>query len=150
MMTDLISEKSIVSVEKSSVAYQSLVGLSKTGIRYCLWKSFDRFDEGIKGDTDFDILMDKKESQLVFDYLRQNGWFEVQAEPWRQFPDVYDFLQYDPKCKKFIHFHVHFKLVMGERLVKSLSLPLESIYLETSLETNEIFHAMPEIGRAHV
>lgn len=144
-MTNIVSEEPVSTLEKASLGYQTLIGLRETGITYCLWKSFDRLAEGIKGETDFDILFDKKQKQEVFNYLRQNGWFEVLSEPWRRFPDVYDFIQYDPQHKKFLHFHVHFKLVMGEKLIKSLSLPLESLYLQTAVEAEGIFHAMPEL-----
>jgi len=144
-MTNIVSETSISSEGRASLAYQTLVGLGKADIKNCLWKSFDRFEEGIKGETDFDILMEKEQKQAVFNYLTQNGWFEVLSEPWRRFPDVYDFLQYDSQYKKFIHLHVHFRLVMGEKNIKSLSLPLESLYLETAVEVEGISHAMPEL-----
>ncbi|GJL78477.1 MAG: hypothetical protein NPINA01_14660 [Nitrospinaceae bacterium] len=145
MTTQFAPETSLSSLERASLAYQTLVGLREADIKYCLWKSFDRLKEGIRGATDFDILMEKEQRQLVFNTLRQNGWCEVLSEPWRRFPDVHDFLQYDPVHKKFIHFHVHFRLVMGEKLIKSLSLPLESLYLKTAVEGEGIFYAMPEL-----
>jgi hypothetical protein len=70
------------SPEMESLAYQTLVGLPEAGIRYCLWKSFDRLEQGIKGGTDFDILMNKDQNHLVFKRFAGNGWFnENQNNP---------------------------------------------------------------------
>jgi thymidylate kinase len=144
-MADHISTTSISSAERESLAYQTLLGLHKVGIRYCLWKSFDRLEEGVKGETDFDILMDKAQEDVVIKHLSSNGWFQVHSEPWRRFPDVYDFFKFDSQYGKFLHMHVHFKLVMGEKMVKSLCLPLESLYLETAVDAGGIYHALPEL-----
>ena len=144
-MANQILTTSNSSAEMESVAYQTLFGLHEAGIRYCLWKSFDRLEEGIKGETDFDILMDKDQKEVVFKHFASKGWFQVNSEPWRRFPDVYDYFQYDSQYNKFIHMHVHFKLVMGEKMVKSLSLPLEPLYLKTAVNAAGIYHAMPEL-----
>jgi thymidylate kinase len=138
-------ETTVSAEEKMSLACRTLLGLHKVGINYCLWKSFDRLGEGIRGETDFDLLMEAGKEQEVFEYLIRNAWVEVNSESWRRFPDVYDFIQYDSQYNTFIHFHVHFKLVMGEKNVKSLSLPLEDLYLRTAVEVGGIFYAMPEL-----
>ena len=144
-MTNTISEESVSSEVRESLAYQTLAGLQEAGIKYCLWKSFDRLEDGIRGDTDFDILMDLEQKPAVFKYLADQGWIKMLAEPWRTFPEVFDFFHYDARFGKYLHMHVHFKLVMGEKMVKSLSLPLESLYLETAVESKGLFHAMPEL-----
>jgi thymidylate kinase len=144
-MTNHISTFPGSSALKESLAFQALLGLNKVGIRYCLWKSFDRLEEGIKGETDFDILMDISQKEMVIKHLSSNGWFQVHSEPWRRFPDVYDFFQFDTRYGKFLHMHVHFKLVMGEKMVKSLCLPLEPLYLDTAVDADGIYYTMPEL-----
>lgn len=144
-MTNIASEASLSSAIKASLAYQTLAGLRDAGVKYCLWKSFDRLEEGVKGDTDFDILMDMEQKQAVFKHLAENGWIEMLAEPWRKFPEVHDYFHYDAQYGKYIHIHAHFKLVMGEKMVKSLSPPLESLYLETARRTEGVFYAAPEL-----
>jgi thymidylate kinase len=144
-MSSDLRESAVSAEEQMSLAYQTLLGFHKVGVSYCLWKSFDRLVEGIRGRTDFDILVEAGKEQEVFKYLIQNSWIRVNAESWRQFPDVHDFIQYDSQYKKFIHFHVHFRLVMGEKRIKSLSLPLEELYLRTASAVGGIFQAMPEL-----
>lgn len=130
---------------ESSPAYQALIGLGALGVRYCLWKSIDRFEEGIEGKTDFDILVDKAGEEVTLNFLEAKGWVRLIAEPWRQFPEVHDFFRYDPRHHAFIHLHVHFRLVMGEKMIKSLSLPLESIYLSSAVELAGVPCVLPEL-----
>ncbi|MDC0357744.1 ATP-binding protein [Oligoflexia bacterium] len=136
----LISDSS-----KHSIAYQTFLGLKEAGINYCVWKSIDRFDEGARGATDFDLLVSSACQDKLFCYLKEHHWLEVKAEKWRTFPEVYDFLLYDETLKEFLHFHIHFQLVMGDRRLKNLTLPLADLYLERKIEVEGIFTCMPEL-----
>jgi hypothetical protein len=148
MNHDTIAKRSIApsGLEfEDSPAYQALIGLGALGIRYCLWKSIDRFEEGIQGKTDFDVLVDKAAEEAAFRFLQENGWVRLVAEPWRRFPEVHDFFLYDPKYRTFIHLHVHFRLIMGEKMTKGLSLPLEEIYLNSTVELAGVPCVLPEL-----
>jgi hypothetical protein len=72
MNNDMNAQKEIApsGVEfENSPAYQALIGLGALGVRYCLWKSIDRFEEGIEGKTDFDILVDKAGEEVTLNFL---------------------------------------------------------------------------------
>lgn len=136
---------SLSKLAKGSLAYSTLIDLNNAGIRYCIWKSIDRFEDGTKGLTDFDILFDPEQQQLVFEKLLSNKWIQLTAEPWRSFPQVYDFVCYDSRNLRFIHFHLHFKLITGEKLLKSISLPLVNLYLSTTVYVDGIPHSLHEL-----
>jgi len=144
-LKDNASGAHISSMARRSIAYRVFFDWSIKGYRYCIWKSIDRFEEGTLGKTDFDVLVDVKEKDQIFDWLTENGWIRLVAESWRTFPSVYDFVSYDEECRAFIHIHLHFKLVMGESRVKSLILPFEDMYLSSAQTVDGVTYAKPEL-----
>ena len=135
----------ISSVSKNSLGYKTLVEFDNNGFLYCLWKSIDRFNDSCGGDTDFDILVDPSDKKELLKYLDNNGWVQLNAESWRSFPEVFDFVKYDSGFKSLIHFHIHFQIIAGDKLLKSLQLPFEKLYLDTRISESGIFYSKPEL-----
>ena len=128
-----------------NIAYKTFLLMKRQNITYCIWKSKDRFREGLNGETDFDILVDRKDKKNVFLLLKKLHWIPVDAERWRTFPEVYDFIIYDSISESILHMHVHFQLIMGESGVKSLILPWDKLYFANILDKNGINFVRPEI-----
>lgn len=128
-----------------TLPYKTFEAIQNAGIDYCIWKSMDRFAEGVRGETDFDVLVAETSRDEVFNVLASMGWIRLLAESWRRFPDIHDFVQYDPRRKKFLHFHLHFRLISGEMRIKNLEIPLQSLYLENMQHDGPIYWPMPEL-----
>ncbi|RMG42549.1 MAG: hypothetical protein D6719_06215 [Candidatus Dadabacteria bacterium] len=131
--------------DRKSEAWKALVDMDGAGIRYCLWKSVSRFSEGVRGETDFDLLVKQEDFNRCVEFLEKSGWIKVKAECWRSFPGVYDFLRYCDGSGCFLHFHVHTALVMGEARIKSLKLPLEQLYFDTCVYADRVPAVRPAL-----
>ena len=137
--------KELAQSVKHSKPLLSLLELKRQSVSFCIWKSIDRFEEGAQGKTDFDLLIAASNIEQAFKILRDIGWIELRAEPWRFYPEVYDFLLFDSEQDCFHHFHIHAALIMGEGKLKSLHLPLEALYLSRTLELGGVPYVTPEL-----
>lgn len=92
---------------------------------YIHWKSNVRLADALKGKTDLDLLIAPEDEM-----------------PWRQLAAQYDlkamanasdrddlalehYLGFDAEAGDLAHLHVHYRLILGEQLVKNYDLPLE-------------------------
>ena len=98
------------------------------GVGLCVWKSADRWNEGVSGKTDFDVLVADGKIDEARALMLREGWIPANAEPWRSFNGVYDyFTLVEGRC---LHIHLHSRIVSGEKMVKSLRPPLTSLYFD--------------------
>lgn len=94
----------------------------------CVWKSADRWLEGLDGRTDIDILVAEDRVHEAHAIMVSEKWIPAIAEPWRRFDHLYDYLSFeDGRC---LHIHLHTRIVAGEKMVKSLRPPLAEFYVE--------------------
>ncbi|HSL46389.1 MAG TPA: hypothetical protein VK897_23345, partial [Anaerolineales bacterium] len=112
-------------------ARKFLQSLNERGIRYCLWKSNIRQEEGMRGETDLDLLVDREHIALFRQVLQQHNIKLFHAAPGRQYPAVENHLGFDEATGKLFHLHVHYQLVLGEQFVKNYRLPLENYFLDS-------------------
>jgi thymidylate kinase len=99
----------------------------------CIWKSRDRWEEGQAGKTDIDLLIDADHFSSAIEILIREDWVLVEAEPWRRFPGLVDFVTFEKgKC---LHLHLHERIVAGEKMVKSMRPPLTDLYLQHTFES---------------
>ena len=83
-----IKDKKIDAGEASIKRF--LLEINKETVKVCVWKSSDRWDEGIAGTTDVDLLVAPDFFEIAVKNLKDNRWFQVTAEPWRRFDGVVD------------------------------------------------------------
>ncbi|MGE5073593.1 MAG: hypothetical protein ACM3MF_09205 [Anaerolineae bacterium] len=135
-MAVLIREQLVASVHPASSLLEAALDLfhamNRAGIRYCLWKSNIRLTEGLRGQTDLDLLVDPEYAARFGEILRQYDVKPICAAPGRDFPTVENYLGFDEKTGKLFHLHVHYQLVLGEQLVKNHRLPLEGVFLDSA------------------
>jgi len=103
------------------------------GVQVCIWKSADRWQEGLDGKTDFDFLVAEDRIECAHLVLLAQGWIPVQAEKWRSFPGLFDYVSLRNGVNH--HIHLHDKIVSGEKLTKSLRPPLSNLYLEKTIQS---------------
>ncbi|CAH6999311.1 hypothetical protein [Vibrio chagasii] len=119
--------------------------INENNVNYCHWKSTDHLDASFKGETDFDILVDRSDTFKLESILNNIGFIRARTPDLRTYPCVEDYVYYDSKIQKWYHFHLHNQLPCGDRWVKSYHLPIEKFILENKvyLEEYSIFNIDP-------
>jgi len=119
--------------------------LNSSEIQYCHWKSNVRLDKGLAGDTDLDLLVKRQHAGLFSNLVTGLGFKVIRCEVWKDYPSITNYLGLDQETGKLIHLHVHYKLVMGQALVKDYHLPIEELFLEESQMMNGVHIPAPEM-----
>jgi len=97
--------------------------LAARGIAFVHWKSNGHLAEALAGLTDLDVYADPAAADSLRACLAEQGCLRILSQPWASYPDVEDWLAFDPATGRFIHLHLHFALVTGLRRVKHLRIP---------------------------
>ncbi len=103
--------------------------LNLNNIRFCHFKSNEHIEAAVNGMTDLDILFDISSQNDIDRILRKVGFLKAKAVWFCSYKFVEDYLAIDPDSGVLVHVHAHFKLVAGERRVKSYIIPLEELML---------------------
>lgn len=127
-----------------SEAKKTMTSFAEQGIPACLWKSFDRWQDGASGKTDIDLLIEERSLSDAQGLLKREGWIFLKAESWRSFPHVYDFLRFDEGMGCFIHLHVHARITTGAKLTKPLTPPWNDFYLD-NIESDPVPHVKADV-----
>lgn len=140
------SEKLINSNNNSMESLARLFSdLNENSIRYCHWKSNLRLHDALQGETDLDLLVDRKHSGEFRQILLEHDIKPALAAPGRRFPALEDYLGFDRSSGKLFHLHVHYQLVLGEQFVKNFHLPIENQILDSVKLVYGVIVPSPEI-----
>lgn len=99
--------------------------LRHAGISFVSWKSNSHLAEALAGLTDVDLFLWPHDKLAFAQVMRKLGAIKILSQPWASYPDVEDWLVCDAATEKFLHLHVHYKLLTGLKRVKHLHLPWE-------------------------
>lgn len=122
--------------------------LSRGDIPWCHWKSNRHLDAALRGRTDLDLLFPEDRRKDVESALAEAGARRFQPVSFRDYPGIEDYLAVDPSGPILVHFHVHFRLLVGERNIKAHSLPWEAEVLASRVPSapgSPIFVSSPEM-----
>ena len=119
--------------------------LNQESIRYCHWKSNYRLKNALRGDTDLDLLVDRRHSSRFREILLQHDIKPLLAAPGWRYPGLEDYLGFDDISGEFFHLHVHYQLVLGEQFVKNYHLPIEDTVLNSTTMLYGVKIPSPEI-----
>jgi thymidylate kinase len=103
--------------------------LCQAGITFVHWKSNSHLAEALAGLTDIDLFLRAHHKPAFAQVMEKVGAIRILSQPWASYPDVEDWLVCDAATRKFLHLHVHYKLLTGLRGVKHLHLPWEEVLL---------------------
>jgi hypothetical protein len=98
-------------------------------IHYCYWKSSSRVADVLSGEADLDLLVAKADQHRTEALLLARGCKRFPSTFNRDHPSVVSFLGFDEPSGRLIHLHVHFRLVVGEPLLKNYRIPWEELVL---------------------
>ena len=99
-------------------------------VPYCHFKSNEHVAEGIRGETDLDILIDRAAHDKAQALLVGAGFKLFPSEPLAGYPAVEDWIGFDPHTGKLAHLHVHWQMIAGEPHLKGYRIPWERRILE--------------------
>jgi hypothetical protein len=100
------------------------------GISYCYWKSSRRLAAVLLGEGDVDLLIGRADQHRAQASLLMQGFKLFSSVAGRDHPSIMSFLGHDERNGNLIHLHLHFRLVIGERLFKNYRLPWEESLLQ--------------------
>jgi len=104
---------------------------NENSIKYCHWKSTAHLDATMLGITDIDILVDRAAWSRAEQLAEDEGFIRLDTVPLRTYPGVLDLVSRD-ESGAWVHIHLHYQLVLGDRWAKAYWLPIEGKILERS------------------
>ena len=107
------------------------------GVRYCHWKSNEHLAEGLRGETDLDILCDETQKDAAEEGLRSCGYLRMRSQYGSRYPGVEDWIGFGPEKGRLVHIHLHYQLVTGHAGMKEYDLPWTAKVLDTSVADPE-------------
>lgn len=111
-----------------------LVDLAASDVRYCHWKSNIRARESLRGETDLDLLVDRRDSSRFLEIAGRHGLKPMNPPLGGDQPGMSNLLGFDGPSGELFHLHVHYQLVIGQRGVKNYRLPVEAEFLSSTRE----------------
>lgn len=132
--------------QKSIICRSFFDNVNNASINYCHWKSIDHLDASFSANTDLDVLVSLSDANKFENIAKQFGFVEFQTEALRTYPGVKDLVCYEKSINKFIHLHIHYQLVLGDRWVKAYRLPSENDILKRKIWNSnyKTFEVCPE------
>ena len=102
-------------------------------ISYCYWKSSRRLHAVFAGEGDVDLLVARNDQHRVQAILLERDFKLFPSVADRDHPATLSFLGYDERGGQLIHIHLHFLLIVGERLLKNYRIPWEEVLLTRAI-----------------
>lgn len=118
--------------------------LAAQKINYCHWKSNSFLDRSANGDNDLDLLVSRTHAKCFEEILNGLGFKETLPSKDEELPGVRNYYGYDRKTGRLVHVHAHFQLILGNDLSKNYRLPLEQVYLGSSVQRDLFRVPVPE------
>ena len=102
-------------------------------VSYCYWKSSRRLDAAFAGEGDVDLLVARNDQHRVQAILLERDFKLFPSVADRDHPATLTFLGYDERGGQLIHIHLHFRLIVGESLLKNYRIPWEEVLLTRAI-----------------
>jgi len=135
--TDAVEKVCLVVRSESREAISPIIAVltdfERQGVSYCYWKSSRRVVSVLNGEGDIDLLIEKHHQHRAEAVLLQQGFKRFPSVGWREHPAISSFLGFDEANGRLIHFHLHFCLIIGERILKNYRIPWERKLLDSAV-----------------
>jgi thymidylate kinase len=103
-------------------------------INYCHWKSNAALDRSSCGINDLDLLVDRADSQAFIEILYRLGFKESESPDDLSMPGVHNYYGYDKISDVIVNVHAHYQMILGHDLTKNYHFPIETAYLNSSVQ----------------
>ena len=112
---------------------QALAALDAGGVPYCYWKQSSKLDRVLCGQSDLDLLVARR-AREPFSAVMQGQGFKAWPDAGALHQAAFvSFLGYDEETGRILHVHAHFRLVLGDALLKTIHIPIEEELIARSL-----------------
>lgn len=106
--------------------------LNREDLRYCHWKSNFTLAETLSGETDLDLLIDRKSLSRVVIILLDLGFKPAGTKSGRDPDGIFHYYGMDVSTGQLIHAHLFSSILTGESFVKTHLFPFENMLLENT------------------
>jgi hypothetical protein len=121
------------------------IKLNSSDIPYLHWKSNLELDHALAGGTDLDLFVKAINRNEFLNLIDTLGFIPIINEGIYRYPFMEDFLGYDRESGKFLHLHMHYRIILGEWNLKSVHLPCENWILGNSITKSNV--SIPSIEK---
>ena len=111
----------------------ALNALRQSDVECCYWKSSRRLPAVLSGESDCDLLVARSDQHLAAQVLLGCGFKRFEPANCHGHPAVQSFLGYDEQSGRIVHLHLHFRVIVGEPLLRNYQLPWESLLLTSAI-----------------
>ncbi len=118
--------------------------LEERDVSYIHWKSNEHLPAALRGETDLDLLVDPDHRSEFLTVVDELGFVAIEPTPVRKVPGLDSYLGFDSATGSLVHLDVHYRLVLGEQLVKNHHLPVETWLLSEPARLEEVAVPRPE------
>jgi thymidylate kinase len=124
-------------------------------IDYIVFKSIVHIKESIRGETDFDILISRKNINFFIDIAISYGFIVSNIGALHKFNDVVNMLYFNKSTGNVVHLHMHMSMITGKKGVKEFEILFDkAIYHDYTVFSNffpvKIINKNAEIGVRHL
>lgn len=103
---------------------------AEENIQYCHWKSNEHLEDGMKGITDLDVLVNIHQKNKCESLLHELKFLKTKAPVGNRYKYVNDWLGMDQETGEMIHLHLHYKIVTGKKYRKEFIIPWDQLILK--------------------
>ncbi|UCI05473.1 hypothetical protein [Mesorhizobium sp. B1-1-8] len=116
-----------------STLITALTALEQSNVECCYWRSSRRLPAVLLGESDLDLLVAKSDQHRAAQALLGCGFKRFEPSNCHGHPAVQSFLGYDEPSGRIVHLHLHFRLVVGEPVLRNYQPPWEGLFLASSI-----------------
>jgi thymidylate kinase len=102
-------------------------------ISYCYWKSSRHLQAMFAGEGDVDLLIARDDQHRAQAILLERDFKLFPSVAVHDHSAILSFLGYDQPSGQLIHLHLHFRLIVGERLLQNYRIPWEEVLLARAI-----------------
>jgi len=107
-------------------------------VRWVHWKSNQRLDDVLRGETDIDLLVDRRHVGGFESVLAALKFRRGTRPTWEEEPSIFHFFGLDAATGRFVHVHAYYRIFSGGALLKNFHLPVEELLLANSRRSDGV------------
>ncbi len=111
--------------------------LEQNGVEYCNWKSNDKLEQSLRGETDIELLCHRTQVSEVEAALAECGYKKFPDVSYTAFPGITNHMGFDEQSGEIIHVHLHYELTFGTPYLKEYVSPWGPYVLENRKRDEE-------------
>ena len=108
--------------------------LNVENVSYCHWKSNSHLNDSFSGETDFDLLVAQKDADEFRRVLTKYGMKRRWSTADKAYSFMEDYIGFHEPSGAMYHFHIHYKIITGQRYDKNYVLPFSDQVLSSTID----------------